>query len=112
MQNTFQMTETLAHGYSSESTPRELSNEYQYDRVSMIFKNLCINPSALDESSLSIVRVNWQPSPGLVGHNMSGTMPTMEPFNTIEACLINPYNNKTGVWSGEQKFPGVVINKS
>ena len=27
------MTETLAHGYSSESTQRELSNEYQHDRV-------------------------------------------------------------------------------
>ena len=27
------MTETLAHGYSSESAQRELSNEYQHDRV-------------------------------------------------------------------------------
>ena len=36
------MTETLAYGYSSESTQRELSNEYQYDRVWMVFKNLCI----------------------------------------------------------------------
>ena len=36
------MTETLANGYSSESTERELSNEYQHDRVYMIFKNLCI----------------------------------------------------------------------
>ena len=36
------MTETLANGYSSESTPRELSNEYQHDRVWMIFKNLCV----------------------------------------------------------------------
>ena len=27
------MTETLAHGYSSESTQRELSNEYEHDRV-------------------------------------------------------------------------------
>ena len=30
------------HGYSSESTHRELSNEYQYDRVNMFFKNLCV----------------------------------------------------------------------
>ena len=29
------MTETLANGYSSESAQRELSNEYQYDRVSL-----------------------------------------------------------------------------
>ena len=27
------MAETLANGYSSESTQRELSNEYQHDRV-------------------------------------------------------------------------------
>ena len=36
------MTETLANGYSSESTQGELSNEYQLDRVWMFFKNLCI----------------------------------------------------------------------
>ena len=36
------MTETMACGYSSESTQRELSNENQYDRVLMGFKNLCI----------------------------------------------------------------------
>ena len=35
-------TETLAHGYSSESTQRELSNEYQHDRVYMVYKNLCM----------------------------------------------------------------------
>ena len=36
------MTETLGNGYSTESTLRELSNEYQHDRVWMVFKNLCI----------------------------------------------------------------------
>ena len=36
------MIETLANAYSSESTQRELSNEYQHDRVKMIFKNVCI----------------------------------------------------------------------
>ena len=36
------MTETLAHGYSSESTQRKLFNEYQHDRVYMVFKNLCV----------------------------------------------------------------------
>ena len=30
------MTETLANGYSSDSTQRELSNEYQHDRVLII----------------------------------------------------------------------------
>ena len=33
------MTETLANGYSSESTRCELSNEYQDDRVKMIFED-------------------------------------------------------------------------
>ena len=36
------MTETLTNVYSSESTQQELSNEYQHDRVQMIFKNLCV----------------------------------------------------------------------
>ena len=36
------MTETLANGYSSEGTHRELSNEYQHDRVWMIFNKNCI----------------------------------------------------------------------
>ena len=36
------MTETLAHEYSSESTHRELSSDYQHDRVLMVFKNLCV----------------------------------------------------------------------
>ena len=42
MQKPLKMTETLAHAYSSESTQRELSNEYQHDRVQMVFKDLCI----------------------------------------------------------------------
>ena len=33
MQKTWKMAETLAKGYSSESAQRELSNEYQHDRV-------------------------------------------------------------------------------
>ena len=51
------MTETLPNGYSSESTQRELSNEYQHDRV----------PYAVDESSLSNERVNDSSSEGLAG---------------------------------------------
>ena len=31
--NAEKLTETLAHGYSYESTQWELSNEYQHDRV-------------------------------------------------------------------------------
>ena len=36
------MTETLEHGYSSESTRREVSNKYQHDKVLIVFKNLCV----------------------------------------------------------------------
>ena len=36
------MTKTMAHGYSSDSTQRELSNEHQHDRVLTIFKKLCV----------------------------------------------------------------------
>ena len=42
MQKIRKMAETLANGYSSESTQREISNEYQHDRVQRVFKNLCI----------------------------------------------------------------------
>ena len=42
MQKTWKMTEILANGYSSESTLRELSNEYQHDRVLMVFKDFGI----------------------------------------------------------------------
>ena len=37
------MTETMANGYSSESTQRELSNEYQHDRVIMDFEKDCVS---------------------------------------------------------------------
>ena len=36
------ITETLAYGYPSESTQPELSNEFQHDRVYMVFKILCV----------------------------------------------------------------------
>ena len=32
------LTETLAHGYSTESIQQEVSNEYQHDKVEMVFK--------------------------------------------------------------------------
>ena len=49
---TLKMNETLAYGYSSDSTQRELSNEYQHDGFQK-----SVHPCALDESSLSIGRV-------------------------------------------------------
>ena len=42
MQKCFKITETLRQRYSSESTQREQSNEYQHDKVWMAFKNLDI----------------------------------------------------------------------
>ena len=36
------MTETLPHGYPSESTQGELSNEYQHDMFKIFFTNLCV----------------------------------------------------------------------
>ena len=36
------MTKIMAYGYSHESTQRELSNEYQDDRVKMDLRNICI----------------------------------------------------------------------
>ena len=51
------MTETLARGYSVERTQRELSDEYQHDRVFDGFQK-SLRHCALDESSLSIGGVN------------------------------------------------------
>ena len=42
MQKYFKMIETLANWYSSESTQQELSNEYQHDRVWVVFKHFCV----------------------------------------------------------------------
>ena len=47
------MIETLANGYSSESTQQELPNEYQHDRVWMVFKDL--NPLMLKSYSFNFV---------------------------------------------------------
>ena len=52
----FKMTETLENGYSLDSTPRELSNEYQHIRIQMVFQKI-LRPCALDKSRLSIGRV-------------------------------------------------------
>ena len=42
MRKTLRITVTLANGYSFESTQRELSNEYQHDRVWMVFKDFYV----------------------------------------------------------------------
>ena len=66
--NCKKMTETLAYGYSSERPQRELSNEYQYDRVYMVFQK-SLHYCSLDENSLTILRVDiwekFEPKPSL-----------------------------------------------
>ena len=57
MQKTLKITETLALGYLSESTQRALSNEYQHDKVWIVFKNLCVLVP-WTRVSLSIERAN------------------------------------------------------
>ena len=52
------MAETLAHGYSSESTQLELSNEYQHDRVWIIIKNLCVRALWM-KLALALEGLNW-----------------------------------------------------
>ena len=42
MQKASKISETMTYGYSSESTQRELSNEYQHDKVWKVSKNLCL----------------------------------------------------------------------
>ena len=49
------MAETIAYGYSSESTQLELSNEYQHERVEDFQKSLRLY--ALEKNSLSTGRV-------------------------------------------------------
>ena len=56
MPKSCKITETLAFGYSYESTQQELSNEYQHDRVLDVFQK-SLRPCALEKSSLSIERV-------------------------------------------------------
>ena len=54
------MSETLAYGYLSESTQRNLSNEYQHDRVYMVFEK-SLYPCALSVrrvKSILKVRLN------------------------------------------------------
>ena len=39
------MTEPMSNGYSSDSTQRELSNEYQHGRVKMVFVSFVLDES-------------------------------------------------------------------
>ena len=52
----------MTNGYSSDSTQRELSNEYQDDRVKMIF--IILHESDLSsrsaKSSMSVMARDWK----------------------------------------------------
>ena len=52
------MTETLTLGYSSESTQRELSDEYQHDRSYMFFLAKSLGHCALVEIASALEGVN------------------------------------------------------
>ena len=68
------ITETLACGYSFESTPRGLSNEYQHDRVKMVYKNLCL-------------LMHWKK----VASALQGLIVTIQLFMVKEKCYFNHY---------------------
>ena len=73
------MTETLANGYSYEVTQREPSNEYQHDRVKMVFKNLCV--LVLLEKVASALE-------GLLGQGGVFLLATSFPFTTYMHKLV------------------------
>ena len=56
------MTETLVNGYSSDSTQRELYDEYQHDRVKLFFTFFFFFRT-LDKSNLISRRVNTKEIP-------------------------------------------------
>ena len=63
------MTETLANGYSSKSTQQELSNEYQHDRVWMVFKDHCVLVLWM-KVDLALEGLRWLfPPPPLLAHH-------------------------------------------
>ena len=80
------MTETLAHGYSSERTQRELSNEYQYDKVSMIFQK-SFHPCVLDERNLSMIIFPF--------HKSMKSMNRTCPINTSQDIHISVISRKS-----------------
>ena len=77
------MIETLAHGYSSESTQQELSNEYQYDRV----------------SSVSIGRVNYKLQNYFSIEELSGFIKQFLPSPSVQTGIILYFSMKASFWS-------------
>ena len=65
IQKTLKMTETLANGYSSDSSQRRLSYEYPDDLVRMIFIIFCILVHLMKVAS-ALERVNQRAAKSLV----------------------------------------------
>ena len=94
MQKTWEMTETLAYGYSPESTQRDVSNEYQHDRVLHVFQKY-LGPCASDKHSLSIGRVKGRKMKEFLGRNwlLHRLQQLMSYFDDIETQKQEPGRN-------------------
>ena len=86
-QKNLKMTETLAYGYSCESTQQGLSNEYQHGRVKMVFKK-SLHPCDLDESNLNFGRVNPVPLESIVcySHTFEDNLNHTSFPNSLKNC--------------------------
>ena len=86
------MTETLAHRYSSENTQRELSNEYQHDRVrgfSKIFVSLCL----VQQEWIGSAPIPWQASKSGSGRALWLCRP--QSCHSLRVCRSAPFPTKT-----------------
>ena len=95
------ITETLAKGYSSESTRRELSNEYQDDRVSMVFQESCILVlwtkvvSALEGlNAPTTIYIQGVGLMSLSNYRWKYSFHELQ-FNTKDSSSVSPFNSYT-----------------
>ena len=73
------MTETIANGYSSESTQRDLSNEYQHERVKKIFIIFCffVHWPKVTSAAEGLIRYSQMTSPSFGGPGRNWINPLM-----------------------------------
>ena len=84
------MTKTLANGYSSESSHRELSNEYQHDRVLSVFKSLSIVVLWMKvASALEGLKENGNPHSSDLRTGVITTRPRRLPFQVSVHFLLS-----------------------
>ena len=98
MQKTWEIIEILANGQSSESNRQELSNEYQHGSLGFNYGSPnCLLSCALDESGLSIGRVNRTPHMVLHDHGNNPWPPTFKRWInplTLMVVVANLANTK------------------